>query len=345
MAVSQDTKDALKSRMPDLLSYYGVTNTSRNFRAFWRDDADPSATYYPDTNLVYDHGTGETYDVFALVGRVDGIESFRDQVERVASILGEHVDESVCSWRRKRKASRPLYDPPGRKGFDDDVREACMEACRVLLADEKSVAVQRAREWLSSRGLADRDTWLAYGLGFVPAFRHMNIHPSFKVKEDDAAGFVSIPHFDARGEIHYCVLRTVMSNRAAHGPNRKEWAPKGVGKPLYNEHYLKAGMDTVAVTEGPIDAISLSVMTGVHVVGLNGTSNANRFCQVLYYAKPEQRPKCVVLNLDANDKAGADASDKIATFLDEIGVDHSELEMPPGIKDANEWLQVLAGVA
>ena len=343
MAVSQATLDAMKARMPDVLGHYGIENTGSNFRAFWREDTDPSATYYPDTNLVYDHGAGEAYDVFALAGKIEGVEGFRDQVDLVAAILGEQVEEGGPA-KRKRSAKRPTYTPPERKGFEEDVREECMRACGILLSGDGS-DVERAREWLRGRGFTDSGTWIHFGLGFVPAYRHKDIHPSFRVKEDEAVGFVSIPHFGASGEVHYCALRTVMSRKAEHGPIKKEWVPKNVGKPLYNEHYLGIGLETVAVCEGPVDAISLAVMTGVPTVGLNGTSMSTRFCQVFYFAKPEQRPKRVIVNLDANDEHGEKAAKEIASFLDGMGVDHSELKMPPGIKDANEWLQLRAGVA
>ena len=343
MAVSQATKDKLKARMPDVLDHYGVTNIRSNFCAFWRDDANPSATYYPDTYLVYDHGTGETFDVFALVGRIEGVEGFREQVERIASILGEQVEENPCSSRGvKRTSKRLLYEPPTCKGFDEDVRGACMASCRELLTATNSSAASHGRRWLKSRGFTDYKTWIQFGLGFVSNWCGKEIHQLLKTCENkgNVAGFVSIPYFDGKGEVHYCVLRTVVPAWCTdQEPNLKEWSPAEVGKPLYCEHYLRASMDTIAVTEGPIDSISLTIMTGTPTVGLGGTSNTKRFCQVLYYAKPEQRPKKVVLNLDANDP-GRDASDKIAAFLDKIGVDHSVLRMPPGVKDANEWLQI-----
>ena len=350
MAVSQATKDIMKSRMPDLLAHYGVTNLTRNFRAFWREDDDPSATYYPDSNTVYDHGSGETFDVFSLVGRVEDVDGFRAQVDRVAEILGEHVEEAALPHRAKRKGEQAPFNPPERKGFDEDIRDACVTAHRALIEGGDMTGAWYARQWLHSRGFVNRETWLQFGFGYVANRRTKSIHSSFRVYEDDVADFVTIPHFDAKGEVHYCVLRTVIPEWANVAPNRKEWAPKNVTKPLYNEHYLNIGLDTVAVCEGPIDAISLAVMTGTPTIGLNGTSMATRLCALLYYTKPELRPRRIVLNLDAEkdgkpDKAGREAADKISKFLDKIGLDHSELKMPPGVRDANEWLQLQEGVA
>lgn len=332
--------------MPEYLErVHGVANVKKPFCVPWREDNHPSGGYSTKTYCVIDASRNEAKDIFALCGCDFGIDYFPDQVRKVAELLDEQVEECAGIFHNVKTSDKPRYEAPERKGFDEDVSDACMRACRMLLLDDGRADVKRAHEWLRRRGFTDKKSWVDFGFGFVPVFHHKDIHRSFRVKEDEAVGFVAIPHFNAKGEVHYCVLRTVMSSRAEREPNRKEWAPSAIGRPLYNEHYLNAGMDTIAVCEGPVDAISLTIMTGVPAVGLGSTSMANRFCQVLYYTKPEKRPKRVVVNMDAFGTAAEEAAEMIEGLLDEIGVDHSKLRMPHDVNDANEWLQSRAGVA
>ena len=346
MAVAQTTIDALKERMPDyLLAVHGVDDVRRQFTVPWRVDVHPSCKYAPSTHTVIDMSRNVAKDVFQLCAIDFGIdaEDFRGQVEKVAEVLGEHVIEGSSTYKPKRKV-QPKYAEPKSAGFNDNVHNACMDACRALLVADYA---EPGRNWLQDRGIVDREQWVRFGLGYVRNWHQKDIHPSLAKSKivEGAAGFVTIPYFAAEGVVHYCVLRTVMPQGVKCAGDSKEICPKGIGRPLYNEHYLTSGLDAIAVAEGPVDAMSLTIMTDVPAVGLGSTSMANRFNSVLYYAKPEARPRRIVLNMDSDVTAGPEAAAKMAELLDEIKVDHSKLKMPPGVKDANEWLQLLAGVA
>jgi len=338
--ISQSTIDALRDRTPEYLErVHGVSDIRKQFTVPWREDAHPSCKYAPKTHTIIDTARSEARNVFQLAGTDFGIENFPDQVRKVAEILGEHVDDDGLPMSAApRKKHVTIIDPPKDAGFAEDVIGACLEAANTLMTADEA---EMGRRWLVSRGITE-DTWLRFGLGYVRNWRQKRIHESFSVceKKGNVSGFITIPHFVADGSVRYCVLRTVVSDGATdQEPNHKEWVPKGIVRPLYNEHFLSKSLDAVAVAEGPIDAISLTIMTGVPAIGLGSTSMVNRFCSVLYHAKPDQRPRKIVVNMDSADKAGSKAAMVISSFLDKLQVPHSELQMPAGIKDANEWLQ------
>ena len=338
--IAQTAIDALKARMPDYLErVHNITDLRRQFPVPWRHDEHPSCKYAPKSLTIIDMSRSEAKDVFQLCGSDFGIERFPDQVAKVADILGEQVCEGEEPIRRKRNDG-PLFDPPDAAGFDEDVRDACITACRDLLEADYA---EPGRKWLQGRGFAESGTWVRYGLGYVGKWKTKCIHRAFSVHAGPAVGFVTFPYFFADRSIRYCALRTVVPQTYGGDKYRKEWCPKGITRPLYNEHYLKSGLDAVAVCEGPIDAISLAVMTGVPTVGLGSTSMVARFCSVLYYAKPEERPGKVILNMDADGTAGPAATAKMASFLDKMKIEHNELAMPSGVKDANAWLVKMKG--
>ena len=86
--VSERERDDLRAPMPDLLrERCGITDLRRSFRCPSpdHDDSDPSAHYYENGNPVHCFGCGKTWDVFTLVGELDGIDAFPDQAKAVAA--------------------------------------------------------------------------------------------------------------------------------------------------------------------------------------------------------------------------------------------------------------------
>ena len=89
--VSDADRDALRGYLPEVLrTRCGVENVNRPFRCPLpdHDDRTPSARYYANGHTVHCFGCGRTVDVFTLVGALDGIEGFPEQVEAVADMVG-----------------------------------------------------------------------------------------------------------------------------------------------------------------------------------------------------------------------------------------------------------------
>ncbi|MBQ9003853.1 MAG: toprim domain-containing protein [Eggerthellaceae bacterium] len=336
--VSERDREVLRGMMPELLSVlYGVSDLGRSFRCPSpdHDDSDPSAHYYARDCSVHCFGCGRTWDAFDLVGMHDGIDGFHEKAEAVAAYAGYRLEGSGGDSAPRRKPKpRPLFEFPKAAGAED-ISDACVEAFGALYEPENEVG----RRFLRWRGLDDADA-ARFGLGF--ARDPKAIMPQFRVYEPEALGYIVIPFWN-RGftEARYCMARTISRGALRN----KEWRPKGVASPLYNEWMLSDALPVVYVTEGLIDAMALAKVTGKHVMALGGIGNAKRFAQVLYHTTARLRPSKVMVCMD-EDAEGRKAAAKMASDLKEIGVRHVVLPpYPGGAKDADEWLCSMRGDA
>ena len=337
--VSERERDDLRAMMPELLrERFGITDLRRSFRcpAPDHDDSDPSAHYYDNGNTVHCFGCGRTWDVFTLVGAIDGIDGFAEQAAAVAGIVGYRLDGDDAAPPRKARrkhAPRPLFDAPREAGAGD-----CFEAVGLAFADLYAPGNEVGRRYLRWRGLDDGDA-ARFGLGFTrdPS----EVMPQFSVYEPEALGFITIPFFDSRecASASYCMVRTVSRGAVRN----KEWRPKGVASPLWNEWMLSAALPVVYVAEGILDAMALAKLTGKQVMALGGTGGAKRLAQVLYHTPVRERPRKVMVCMD-EDAEGRKAADAICGNLASIGIPHAKLPpYPGGAKDADEWLMAGKG--
>lgn len=338
--ISERDRDELRSSMPEFLyARCGVENLNRSFRcpSPTHDDRDPSAHYYKNDNTVHCFGCGKTWDVFSLVGELDGIVGFAEQARAVAHAIGYRLADGASSsvyYRQKKQQSKAhkTFDKPKAVGMD--CYEAIENAFSSIYAPENDVA----RRYLRWRGLDDGDI-VKYALGFTRNPRE--ISPKFSVYEPNALGFIVIPFFtDSKcSATNYCMMRTVSRQEVRN----KEWRPKGIATPLWNEWMLSTALGDVYVTEGIIDAMALSKITGEKVMALGGIANARRFAQVLHATPPDKRPQKLIVCMD-EDRAGRNCSDKICTDLNDLRIPHAVLPpYPGGAKDADEWLMAGRG--
>ena len=336
--ISERDIDYLRTCMALVLSIlFGVTDLRRSFRCPLpgHDDSDPSAHFYADNNTVHCYGCGETVDVFGLVGAHFGIASFPEQVQKVAEISDYSLsgDDGPPRPRPKPKP-RPPFDPPRKAGGQD-----CYEACGRAFGDLYAPGNEVGRRYLRYRGLDDDDA-AKWALGFTR--EPWKVHPNFRLREPDALGFITIPFFTGPDfdAVNYVMVRTISRGQVRN----KEWRPKGVPSPLWNEWMLSASRPVVYVTEGLIDAMALAKVVDGDVMALGGVANAKRFSQVLYHAVPESRPEKVIVCMD-EDAEGRKARDKMCADLKRIGVAHNAMPpYPGGAKDADEWLMAGKGV-
>ena len=337
--VSGRERDDLRAMMPDLLrERCGVTDLRRSFKCPSRDheDSDPSAHYYEDGHTVHCFGCGKTWDVFQLIGELDGIDSFPEQARAVAEAVGYRLDETPGA-----RASRPRPKPKPRPPFDEP-REAgaqdVLEQVGLAFADLYAPGNEVGRRYLRYRGLDDDDI-ARHALGIVREPKL--VMPQFSVYEPEALGFITMPFptDSAFTRVNYVMVRTISRGEVRN----KEWRPKGVASPLWNEWMLRESLPVVYVTEGLIDAMALGKLTGKPTMALGGVANAKRFAQVLYHTPPASRPGKVVVCMDC-DGEGRKAASRMCGDLAKIGVAHAVLpDYPGGAKDADEWLMATKG--
>ena len=336
LVISDVDRQNLRIYMPDILSErLGITDLSRSFRcpSPSHDDRTPSAHYYEGDHSVHCFGCGKTWDVFSLVGELDGISGFAEQVRAVADEVGYHLDEEAAS----RHAQPRVRTPRPKKALFDEPRIAggpeCIEAVQKAYENLFEPGNEVARRYLRWRGLDDADS-IIYGLGFTRDPKE--ILPQFSVYEPEALGFIVIPFFTgpSRKSANYCMVRTISRGQVKN----KEWRPRGIASPLWNEWMLSAGLDVVYVTEGLIDAMALTKLLNKDVMALGGIANAKRFSQVLYRTPRRLRPSKVIVCMD-EDTEGRKTRDKMCHDLGLLQIRHAVLPpYPGGAKDADEWL-------
>ena len=337
--LAEHDKAALKATMPEVLRYYGI-NPSRDFRVPWRDDdTNPSGHYSTESNLVTDFGRNERIDVFELVGRMEGIESFPDKVRRVSEIVGMPLVDGTDSipTSPRPKVERPRFELPAKAGFEPTPIEV-FESMRAELFKNEA-----ALSYLLSRGFDRPKVWRNC-LGWVPSIKTLvndDGSKMFTMYEPNAQrGFIVIPFMNRDATAaSYAMLRTIPADKP---PQNKEIRPTGCKSPLYREWLLSANCTVLFITEGLLDALSLEMLIGKPCLGLGGTNFTKRLASVLYATPEHQRPKKIVLALDA-DAPGRESSDKIAADLDALNIPHANMTMPQGCKDPNDILMQLGG--
>ena len=352
--VSEAQRDELRAMMPEYLeNVHGVTDLSRAFRCLSPDHEDrhPSMTFDKKANRVKCWSCDFTADIFELAGVDNNVASFPEKAEKAAEAVGLRLDGGDKGrekpWRPKRKKPAPPFPEPAGAG-GGDISEAVFQAF-IQMYDLGSVLDPQGKPYpngaaamgyLQERGLGDDDI-VRCGLGF--ARKPKEVMPEFNAYEPDASGYVVIPYWNRDcTQANYAMLRTIP--RGGSKPRNKEWRPKGLKSPLYREWMLTAGLDTLVVAEGLIDAISLDKMIDRPVMALGGVSMAPRLATVLYHAPKRRRPGKIVIAMD-EDSEGRKAAEQIAHDLDVIGVPHCMMPAyPNGAKDANEWLMAREGV-
>lgn len=328
-AIAQDDIDALKEMMPCVLEHYGVTNLRRNFSSPWREDHNPSASFYPDTNLVHDFGTSETVDVFGLVGKMEEIDRFPDQVRTVANIVGYELDATVVAQHTSMPMiQRPKLEVPPVAGFGEVpvLSYACFSAD--LMRNDAALA------YLHGRGFTDEKIYRNV-LGFVRDPKEVS--DSFTLYEPNPTlGYIVIPFpsDDTFCTVNYAMLRAVPADVP---PAHKEIRPTGVKSPLYREWLLTRRCKVLCVTEGLLDCLALETLIHTPCIGLGGTGGARRLASLLYYTRPELRPAKVILALDA-DEAGRKTADRLLADIKGMDMSCAVMEMAPGCKDPNDML-------
>jgi len=321
---SQDLLDSIRERTPEVLMHYGVENPSKPFRAPWREDRNPGVTYNPRKgHSIWD--AGERLDVFKVVGRMEHIEGFAEQVQRAAAILGIALDgDSFTIERPKPRKTPPRFTKPERAGFGHDVSAASFDCFKRLFEPE----AEPGREWLRSRGFDAAELAARYGIGWTR--RPKGIESAFKLYEPHALGFITIPFFDDAT----CTTASYMAVRTVPGdvkPNRKEWNPANTPKPLYREWLVGAGLDVLYVVEGLMDCWAMESLSGKPCIGLGSTGMCKRLANLLAYTPEADRPKKVVVALDQDEnEAGQRAAKLLMDDLKELRIACGEFKWPQG---------------
>ncbi len=261
---------------------------------------------------------GEGGDLLDLIGKVEKLDSFNEQVKRAEELFGA----GVLQTGRGQNQNRTRNDQKGRNAEQP--------------ADYSAFFLQ-AQGHLSETGFRrgiSEETLKRFGVGFVKAWKHPKVADNPKVPASPRLIIpTSASSYLARD------TRENLSGRQA------EYAKQKVGAVnIFNADALWKSETPVCVCEGELDAMSV-VDCGCEAVALGSVAYLPMFLRTIGQRKPTAP---LVLCLDADDD-GIKATEKLSQELEKMRVPFSVVGDLQDCKDANEVLmkhgrQTLEGI-
>ena len=254
---------------------------------------------------LYDNGyfcfsCRKSGDIFDLVGHFEGIEGYRNQLQRV----------------------KELYGPVDPEKFPDDddieaVEEKEAPADFSKYYEEMHEYIHQTDYW-KKRGLSEAII-NRFGIGFDESWVHPN-------KQGDGT-ITPSPRL---------IIPTSPNNYLARDtrPNIKDGAKLRVGRTeIFNEQALYSSKKPVILVEGEMDAMSVMEVGG-EAVALGSTSVAKQFIEKIIKRKPVQP---LILAFD-DDAAGRKCTEVIKKGLLEADILFTVFPGFSGYHDMNELL-------
>lgn len=241
-------------------------------------------------------------DLFNLIGKVEGLSEFNDQLARAAELFNITIDtEYTQKAKRTRKegAQRVKRETPKQPAADFT---NYIEACKAAVGKT---------DYFKSRGFT-AETIERYSLGY-----------------DESKGVIVIP-YSKNG--NYYITRSVSGKSF-----RKPPADIAGEEPIYNKAALYSGQPCF-ICEAPIDAISI-MQAGGSAVALGGTGSY-KLVEALKVKKPAAMLILNFDNDEAGEKAAATlAADLKGLEIPFIKAAYSFDDYPENKKDANDLLR------
>lgn len=283
------------------------------------------------------------YKTFAECGRSGTIIDFLMQYE------GLSMNEAIKKTLHLAGMDSQSYDPQFSK------QNSTLHVAGIATLQTESISIQglydftefveethasvEQTQYFKDRGLTEI-TIQKYKLGFAENglnqvqkyYNVFKIHPTFL-----ALYKFTLPVWDADGKCRYFVPRLDDSSVPSHYtemPSKTLNLP-GLRVSIFNSRYLEISQSSIMfITEGIFDALSIEEFQ-YPCLALNGTSNANKFFELI--SNRLDRDTSFVLVPD-NDEAGEKLKQKFQQKLDELGIPFFVMNLPEMYKDANEYL-------
>lgn len=242
----------------------------------FHDDHTPSASF------------SEENDAFKCFACDISASSTASLISRVEEIDLDEAQALAVGFTGKPKPKKTKVE--GHLPFSNDtVRQRLNEA-----AAQYNEQVYQIADYLESRGITS-EMARAAKLGYVtdPMLGH-----------EQFTGRMSIPYITPTGVVS-------IRFRAIGDESPKYLQPSGEKTHVYNVTALHTATDTIAITEGEIDALILTHAIGIPAVGIPGASNWKHWYSRLF----EDYPRIYVVG--DGDKAGRDFSNKVVADIQE----------------------------
>ncbi len=253
--------------------------------------------------------TGDVFKIYALQSGLDVQTAFPEIVKAVAKAL-----DTGEEFKRRTVAISTTDD----KQAKANLSEAYNQLKKLLPSD-------RVRRYLKSRGLND---------SIIEKFAReitSEIKSEFSELIKAPIGSLVILY----DNVEYFISRVFNSdNKSIKGyfklPN--------ITQPIFfSSTFNKTTEETIFITEGEIDALSIA-QAGGFAASVGGGGGDSKLLEFLEKEHSQGKSWKLVLALDS-DGAGKEHANKLAAKLKSLGFAFSTLEMAAKCKDPNEWLQ------
>lgn len=252
----------------------------------------------------------ESGDIFDLIGKVENLAGYSEQLARAGEIFGIEVNSRVSSQNAPAEYQKQTINKQSRpkEAQAQDFTDFFLQANKDLNKTDYH------------RGIS-RDTLDHFQVGYVSCWTHP------KVLNAPASPRLIIP----TSRQSYFARDT----RENIPEEQRQYAKQKVGNThIFNIEALKNTKRPIFVVEGEIDALSI-IDAGGEAIGLGTTAMVDTLLKLIKYYKPAEP---LILALD-NDARGMEAQAKLETGLKELQIPFYVFNPAKGYKDANEALQ------
>lgn len=255
-------------------------------------------------------------DIFDLIGAVEKIEDYNEQLKRAGEIFRIDIDHYHAPGNQKQAKSKQNTQ----SNIHNNTNTTTQDKEEPDYTDFYSQAHKAIGETPYHRGLT-METIDRFNLGYVPNWRHPKAHPSVPTS----------PRLIIPTSKHSYLAR---DTRSEIPPEQVQYAKSKVGKVrIFNSSVLYEATKPIFVVEGEIDALSI-IDVGGEAIALGSTANQRALLTALESRKPAQP---LIIAMD-NDDAGSKANKELAEGLEQIKIPFYRIDITQQHKDANEAL-------
>lgn len=250
-------------------------------------------------------GCFENADIFDIIAKKENLTDFNDILQRACQIFRVTIDTARDNSFLQATAKPKTKSTPVKEN-DEDYTEFCRDAGKHIEETEYRRGIRL-------------ETLKAYGVGYVPKWRHP--------KSPNAPETPRLIIPNGKGYL----ARDTRENLT---DSEKQYAKQHAGKmAIWNIPAMSKSAQPVYVVEGEIDALSI-IDAGGMAVALCSTSNAGKFLDTVKRNPPKQG---IIITPD-NDEAGHKAGAKLEEELTKAEILFYRHNLPETHKDANAFL-------
>ena len=277
----------------------------------------------PDGSAFKCFSCGKTGDIFSLIGQVENIASFSDQLNRAAELCGIDPGGQDPATMRPKEAKTEQKQPSQESQEPAEEYKKAVSFYLGQCINNINTPGNKGKSYLHGRGF-NEITIERYKLGYDPNFKN------------SGAGYIIIPY----PETCYYIAR-----RADNNPDYKHIKPKreeAGAEPVFNLSAIYSDPEKPAfICEAPLDALSI-IQAGGQALAIGGTGR-EKFLNQIQTRKPES---LLILCFD-EDEPGQETAQGLAQELDALKIPYRRAqfikqynqENGESMKDANELLK------